>query len=308
MYEVNIQTIKVKLKKPAHVGIMAGFGQAVTAAWAVCIVHHRRIPGGNLYLGICSMRELELFYVDIRRTCFVYETSADRIYGWLKKETQLERLHDYLPPKTWEEWAHPVSHSDYRHIGETRHDGVRSYVILQDFQTEGNKLIAKGMINVEDKKSHSVYSGKGIVLLVEWILLFDNPSKKLQVNISCAGDDVNNTLVNFFNEFWTRFLTAFDAQTAKNDQSGQQDWQAVKDEPKNKLLEVDLKPWEHIPDRGDDRKIIEMWCEGQTAKVIGQHVAKQAETVMNTISKLRKEFPGAKIPMGKERKFLRKQD
>jgi hypothetical protein len=307
LYEVNIQTIKVKLKKPAHVGIMAGFGQAVTAAWAVCIVHHRRIPGGNLYLGICSMTELELFYVDIRRTCFVYETSADRIYGWVKKETRLERLQDYLSPKTWEELGHPVSHSDYRFIGETMLDGIRSYVVLGAFRKVEDKLIAKGMINVHGEISNK-HLGKEIVLSIECTPLFDNPSKKLQVNISCAGDDVNNTLVNFFNEFWTRFLTAFDAQTAKNDQSGQQDWQAVKDEPKNKLLEVDLKPWEHIPDRGDDRKIIEMWCEGQTAKVIGQHVAKQAETVMNTISKLRKEFPGAKIPMGKERKFLRKQD
>ena len=291
---------------PAHVGSMCGRWSSRNGGLGACIVLHRHIPGGNLHLGICSVREQESFYVDIRRTCFVYETSVDRIFGWVKKETRLERLQDYLPPKTWEELGYPVSHSDYRFIGDTMLDGIRSYVVLGAFRKVEDKLIAKGMINVHGEISNK-HLGKELVLSIECTPLFDNPSKKLQVNISCAGDDVNNTLVNFFNEFWTRFLIAFDAQIAKNNQSGQQDWQAVKDEPKNKLLEADMKPWEHIPDQDDNRKIIEMWCNGHTAKSIGSYVVKQEGTVLNIISDLRKKFPDAKIPMGNERKFLRKQ-
>lgn len=259
------------------------------------------------------MNEPQIFSTDIRRTCFVYDTNISRIFDWIKKTVAVDTMLPYLLPKTWDE-MYPKGHSDFKYFGETINDEIRSHVVLNKFTSEGNKIVANGMIEITNNSFSGKYHGKGVVLLVECIPLFGDPSKKVQIDFYCAGDDINNTLVNFFNELWSRFLVAFDALDPDHGnrlpREGVPPLQGVEDishtrqeieESQNKLQETDFKPWEHIPDRGDDRRIIESWCEGKTAKEIGQIFAKQPETVLNTISKLRKEFPDAKIPKGKEK-------
>lgn len=71
---------------------------------------------------------------------------------------------------------------------------------------------------------------------------------------------------------------------------------------------IEWKPWEHIPDRGEDQIMVEMWCKGETARIIGNKVFKKPETVLNNISYLRKNYPEARIPKATERKFLRIQN
>ncbi len=62
------------------------------------------------------------------------------------------------------------------------------------------------------------------------------------------------------------------------------------------------KPWEHIPEHGSDRVIIEYWCKRWKYREIAHQLDYEPPTIRNMISKLRKEYPEAKIPRDEERK------
>jgi len=66
------------------------------------------------------------------------------------------------------------------------------------------------------------------------------------------------------------------------------------------------QPWLHIPDIKENRKIIQLWCEGKSAEDIGQEVFRDKRTIHNIISDLRSEYPDAKIPKDTERKKMMK--
>lgn len=99
-------------------------------------------------------------------------------------------------------------------------------------------------------------------------------------------------------------------QVTENHQTNRPDTQNVKEEKEELTSEFDSewKPWDQIPDRGEDRVMVEMWCKGETARMIGNKVFKKPETVLNNISYLRKNYPEARIPKATERKFLRIQN
>jgi hypothetical protein len=76
-----------------------------------------------------------------------------------------------------------------------------------------------------------------------------------------------------------------------------------RESPVNRLSQI--HPWEHIPDEGRNREIVERWCAGQSAQAISQAVFIGANTVYNILSDLRNLYPEACIPYGRERKRMR---
>lgn len=83
---------------------------------------------------------------------------------------------------------------------------------------------------------------------------------------------------------------------------------AINGEPSQENLTDKWLPWMHIPEGKEgnkDKEIIELWCKGASAKQISKIVYSKKTTVHNVISKLRKNYPEAKIPKDRERKSMR---
>ena len=115
----------------------------------------------------------------------------------------------------------------------------------------------------------------------------------MQVTLKCRGMDVLHSASSFIDALFEKFISVFDAQPYQLsqviEQSKAQEW----------------NPWLHIPDEKEDRKIIQLWCEGKNAKEIAQEVFMKTETVHNVISKLRMDYPEARIPKDRDRKSMR---
>ena len=58
--------------------------------------------------------------------------------------------------------------------------------------------------------------------------------------------------------------------------------------------EIDDGPWMQIPDRANDRKIVELYCQGHTLPQIAAKVHLTPKRVNNRLSELRKEHNKAK--------------
>jgi hypothetical protein len=64
----------------------------------------------------------------------------------------------------------------------------------------------------------------------------------------------------------------------------------------NMFSSEEWQPWMHIPDKDQDRKIIQLWCEHTRVKDIAREVYLMPGVIYNKICWLRKTYPKAKIP------------
>lgn len=60
---------------------------------------------------------------------------------------------------------------------------------------------------------------------------------------------------------------------------------------------TEWQPWLHIPDKRNQRRIVELWCKGKSAKEIAREMDVNLQYVYNLISRLRRQYPAARIPV-----------
>jgi hypothetical protein len=60
---------------------------------------------------------------------------------------------------------------------------------------------------------------------------------------------------------------------------------------------TESQPWLHIPDKRNQRRIVELWCKGKSAKEIAKEIGVNPQYVYNLLLKLRRQYPEARIPI-----------
>lgn len=157
------------------------------------------------------MEEPEIKFIEIRKSCFVYDTSSTLVLNWLERELKGEPK---KLPNTWEEMS-PSQQQRNRTAGKSKQGNFLASVTLRKFTRESHGFTTQGTIFLEpigESIFDLEYQGNGVEINFDTITLLEGQSRKMQINASCSGDDTCHALASFFSEIWKKFVSVFDAK------------------------------------------------------------------------------------------------